>query len=201
MVESIYFEILKEMSIEGLANFLSKIRSVKIRCCWCGWERVVMKVLAHDLKKIIVICIVILLIIRTFFYDLVIVSGDSMKNSFHNGELLFIEKKISSPERFDVVVCDTGRSGKDKIIIKRIIALPGETIQIIDGCVFINSEKLDDIITTKIDYAGIAENEIVLQEKQYFLLGDNRNESGDSRYDWIGVVEKIKLLEKCYLKL
>lgn len=155
----------------------------------------------EKIKKIVAICAIGLLIVKMFFYDFVTLSGDSMENNFHDEEVVLIEKQFENLERFDVVICDTGRTGMESKIIKRIIALPGETIQIREGCVFINGEKLEDAITTKMDYAGIAENEIVLSANQYFLLGDNRNGSVDSRFEQLGVVSENQILGRVMLKI
>lgn len=118
-----------------------------------------------------------------------IVDGPSMNPSFHTGQRLLINKivyKIHDPERGDIVIFRSPNSQQDDYI-KRIIGLPGESVEIKDGVVYIHKENgnvlpLDEPYITeqaKDDYTGgkISENE-------YFVLGDNRNNSSDSRHGW-----------------
>lgn len=106
------------------------------------------------------------------------VFGDSMHPSYENGQVVFVSKNISDLKRFDVVAIDG-----EKSLIKRIVGLPGDTVKIEDGVLFINGKKLEnDVVDTKMDYAGVAEKELKLTENEFFVLGDNRNHSDDSRY-------------------
>ncbi|WP_455057298.1 signal peptidase I, partial [Jutongia sp.] len=95
---------------------------------------------------------------------------------------------------------DDGTS-KKTYYIKRVIGLPGETVQIIDGSVYINNEKLDDDVygAATINEAGIAENPLVLGENQYFVMGDNRNMSTDSRNSYVGLVNKNDIIGEAWL--
>jgi len=133
------------------------------------------------------------------------VIGSSMENTLTANDQIIINKfiyRISDPKRFDVIVFK--QSGKEHSFynIKRIIGLPGETIQIRDGAVYINGEELEEIIEVEemINY-GLAAEEIVLEENEYFVLGDNRNNSEDSRFASIGNITREEIIGKASLRL
>lgn len=133
------------------------------------------------------------------------VIGSSMENTLSANDQIIINKfiyRISDPKRFDVIVFK--QSGKEHSFynIKRIIGLPGETIQIRDGAVYINGEELEEIIEVEemINY-GLAAEEIVLEENEYFVLGDNRNNSEDSRFASIGNITREEIIGKAFLRL
>ena len=136
----------------------------------------------------------------TFFFDRVTVIGHSMENVLENGDKVLIDKasyEVSEPKRFDVVVFERDN---EKYYIKRIIGLPGEKILIKDGNIYINGEKLkDDVVKGIIYNAGVAENEITLAKGEYFVLGDNRNNSEDSRQTTVGMVFKDESIGKVWL--
>ena len=120
------------------------------------------------------------------------VSGHSMEPTLSHGDNLIVDKityRFKDPERFDIIVFPY-RYEENTFYIKRIIGLPGETVQITDGAVYINGEKLDESAYgfDAILNGGLAEEQIVLDDDEYFVLGDNRNGSGDSRYTDIGNV-------------
>lgn len=128
--------------------------------------------------------------------DFVIVKGDSMNPTYQNGAVVFFEKQYETVNRYDVVIVSIGNLFKGKII-KRVIGLPGDRVQIINGFVYINGEQLlDDVVNDSMTESGIAENEIVLGADEYFLLGDNRNASEDSRSEWLGIIKKKQIIGK-----
>ena len=140
-----------------------------------------------------VIIIVVVVLIRTFIVTPVKVDGPSMYPSLKNNDILLLKKYDKSYNRFDII---SFKHGKDKLV-KRIIALPGEKIKISvthvgDNSVskiYINGQLLEENYGYEpIKNAGIAANEITLGEDEYFVLGDNRNISSDSRY--FGVIKK-----------
>ncbi len=115
-------------------------------------------------------------LIRSFIATPVRVDGDSMNKTFNDGDILILYK-LSNIERFDIVVLH--EEADDEKIIKRIIGMPGDTVAIKDGDIYINDEKIDD------EYAyGMTSDydRITLKDDEYFILGDNRLISKDSRY-------------------
>lgn len=133
-------------------------------------------------KKLIVVLLLFasILLFRGFVIDRVVVDGMSMADTFQDGHILWARKFNVNQEhikRFDVVNVKID----GELYIKRIIGLPGETIQIKDGFVFINGEKLADDYGDEIAEAGLAQEAIFLSENEYFIMGDNRNDSADSR--------------------
>ena len=102
-----------------------------------------------------------------------------------DGDIVLSSRIFNTIERFDIVNI---RLPDGQLIIKRIIGIPGETVRISGGCVYINDEKLDDIVSCETLYRGIAIEPIVLGEDEYFVLGDNRENSKDSRNEEVGVI-------------
>ncbi|MCI9079578.1 MAG: signal peptidase I [Lachnospiraceae bacterium] len=126
------------------------------------------------------------------------IEGGSMEPALKNNDSVIIQKLSyywQDPGRYDIIVfpiTDRDEDGKKIYYIKRIIGLPGEIVQIIDGSVYINGKRLDDDIYSdeKIEDPGIAESPVQLAEDEYFVLGDNRNMSTDSRYTYVGMVKR-----------
>lgn len=133
------------------------------------------------------------------------VIGDSMEPALYNGQEILMNRvvyKLSSPKRNDVVVFLPNGNENSHYYVKRVIGLPGETIQIKDGRVYINGVLLneDDALDQMID-AGIAQNELTLAADEYFVLGDNRNSSEDSRSGNIGAVKKDNIIGKAWFHM
>ena len=133
-------------------------------------------------------------LIPTYVIQRTIVDGPSMENTLHNGESLLVEKisyKFDSLKRFDVIVFYPYGREMDEYYVKRIIGLPGETVQIIGSDIYINGELLEENYgKDPITYAGGAEEPCTLGEDEYFVLGDNREVSLDSRYEEVGLVSR-----------
>ena len=152
-----------------------------------------------------VIVFVIALIIATFFYMRTQVDGSSMYPTLEDKEQLIVDKhiyKTSEPQRFDIVVFETPLS-ETGYYIKRIIGLPGETVRIDDnGVIYINEEKLDEEYGyEKIEDPGRARIGVTLLEDEYFVMGDNRNHSEDSRFLIVGNIKKESFLGKASLRI
>lgn len=132
------------------------------------------------------------------------VTGNSMSPCLRNGESVLVDKiayQRKEPERYDVVVFRYLYEA-DSYYIKRIIGLPGETVQIKDGSVHIDGEKLEDPFGgIEIVDAGRAAKPVQLKEDEYFVMGDNRNYSTDSREDKVGNVRRQQILGKAVRKL
>lgn len=152
---------------------------------------------------IILFALIFVRIVNAYIVEETIVSGTSMNPTLQGSDTLLIDKifyKIGDLKRFDVIVFDYNESA---LYIKRIIGLPGDRIKINDGHVYINGSLLSDdpLINDKMTYAGIAENEITLGEDEYFVLGDNRNNSYDSRYEQVGVVKGKYIIGRVWLRI
>lgn len=133
------------------------------------------------------------------------VVGDSMEPMLYNGQEILMNRvvyRLSSPKRGDVVVFLPNGNQNSHYYVKRVVALPGETIQILDGDVYVDGVPLDeDESFDKIIDAGIAENELKLAADEFFVMGDNRNSSEDSRSGNIGAVKKDNIVGKAWFKL
>ena len=132
----------------------------------------------------------------------VTVSGNSMSPLLNADDVVLVNQlsyDLGNPDRFDVVVF---RREDGKANIKRIIGLPGETVQIRGGQVYINGEVLpDERELGTVSLAGLAENPITLGEDEYFLLGDNQNSSEDSRFSNVGNVKEDQILGKVWFRI
>lgn len=141
--------------------------------------------------------------VRTFVIEPIQVYGDSMLPSFRDKDYIFIEKityKKKDPERNDIVVIEVD-DGSDTRYIKRIIGLPGETVQVKKGRVYIDGKALEENKPfPTIEDGGMARNKITLGKDEYFLLGDNRNQSKDSRHVEIGIVMKKQIKGKFWVR-
>lgn len=136
-------------------------------------------------------------LIPTYVIQRTIVDGPSMENTLHNGESLLVEKisyKFDGLSRFDIIVFYPYGRELEEYYVKRIIGLPGETIQIIGSDIYVNDKLLAESYgKDPITYAGLAEEPITLSEDEFFVLGDNREVSLDSRYEEVGVVSKANI--------
>ena len=121
-----------------------------------------------------------------------VVSGQSMEPELSQGEVVLMNRIIyhlRKPDRFDIVAFEKDGE-KGKYYIKRIIGMPGETIQIRDGVVYVNDQILEaEDGLRRAALAGLAEHPVTLGEDEYFLLGDNRESSEDSRFANVGNVK------------
>ena len=112
-----------------------------------------------------------------------------------------ISEKFKDPERFDIVIFKYP-DDESRLFIKRVIGLPGETVQIKNGQIYIDDKPLEaDRGLNQVSLAGLAENPVVLDEDEYFLLGDNRDSSEDSRFVKIGNVKRKQIRGKVWLRL
>lgn len=133
------------------------------------------------------------------------VIGISMSPSLENGQVVLVDRfslRLLNPQREDVVCFYPKGNENSHLYIKRIIGIPGETVQIKDGYVYVNGVRLlEDEGFDKIEDPGLAQTEFVLKEDEYFVLGDNRNNSEDSRNGNIGAVMKDTMVGKVWFKL
>ncbi|NLY48828.1 MAG: signal peptidase I [Clostridiales bacterium] len=133
------------------------------------------------------------------------VIGSSMEKTLFAGDPIIIDKfsyRLTDPKRFDVIVFKQGGDEHSYYNIKRIIGLPGETVIIKDGIIYINGEILEDIVNVdEMANYGLAAEEILLEDNEYFVLGDNRNYSEDSRFASIGNITRDEIIGKAVIRL
>ena len=140
------------------------------------------------------IVIILVLLFKKFFYAPIKVNGESMMNTLHDKDIMILDVigyKINGIKRFDIVVVDEG----DELIIKRVIGLPGEKVAYKDNTLYINDKKIIDIYGSK----KTDDFEEIVPKGKYFVLGDNRTNSMDSRV--FGAFPKSKILGKTKLVL
>lgn len=133
------------------------------------------------------------------------VIGDSMEPLLCNGQEILMNKviyRLSSPKRGDVIVFLPNGNQNSHYYVKRVVGLPGETIQIKEGNVYINGTLLEeDEAFDKMTDAGIAQNGLDLALDEFFVLGDNRNSSEDSRSGNIGAVNRDTIIGKAWFHM
>lgn len=172
-----------------------------------GKKKSVMREIIGTIAYVAVICLVVFLVLR-FVGQRTVVNGHSMDPTLANQENLIMDKlsyHFTDPKRFDIVIFPgPEEGGEHPYYIKRVIGLPGEAVQIIDGKVYINGEELtDDVygITDYIEEPGIAAEPLTLGEDEYFCLGDNRPVSYDSRYEAVGPVHRSEIIGKVWIRI
>jgi len=153
----------------------------------------------YELTKWLVVGVILVFMIHFFVATLIIVDGASMEPNFHTNEIVGINRwqyLFGTPERGDVTVIKFPGDPEHKKYIKRIIGLPGDTIIIQDGSVLINGQKINEPYLPA-DTKTSPNLKRTLKAKEYFLMGDNRSNSSDSRI-W-GVADKRYLIGKAWL--
>lgn len=137
-----------------------------------------------------------------FFGQRVSNAGDSMKPVLNNGDVVLVNRMVYNavkPGRGDIIAFRPGGNENVHYSIKRIVGLPGETVQIQDGKVYIDGEELTkDIYVSDVEYEGIAEQPVELGEGEYFVMGDNQAGSDDSRMPDIGNVSREDIYGKVW---
>ena len=143
------------------------------------------------------------IVLAVGYGKITVMQEGSMDPTLNAGDVLLVDRmayRFSTPKRGDIIVYKTGDdSKKASTHIKRIIGLPGETIQIKDGQILIDGETYqEDGGFPAIENAGVAETRVTLGNGEYFVLGDNRNNSEDSRYADMGNVKKRNIIGKVW---
>ena len=134
-----------------------------------------------------------------------VVSGSSMESTLHDGDQLLVDKlsyHIREPKRFEIVVFPY-QYEEDTYYIKRVIGLPGETVRIdLDGNIYINGEILaENYGRETILNPGLAADPITLGKDEYFVMGDNRNNSTDSRFENVGPIKSDDIIGRALLRV
>ena len=167
------------------------------------FRKIIFKLIRWVLLNAAVILIAYLLVVYTVEQCNMI--DNSMSPTIEEDQLILINKvyfKTKKPERYDLIVFK--QSGNEHMYynIKRVIGLPGETIQIKDGEIYINGEMLiEPIKVDRVQLSGFAEEPIVLDDDEYFVLGDNRNNSEDSRFVSVGNVSFDDIIGLAWIRI
>ena len=167
-----------------------------------------------ELLLYVVIALVCIFVIPNFVIQRTEVSGPSMEATLQNEDNILVEKvsyRFGKPSRFDIVVFyhffdERNQNKKDEdaydFYVKRIIGLPGETVQIVGQTILINGEPLEENYgKDPITYEGVAEEPIVLGDDEYFVLGDNREVSQDSRYEEVGNIKEDLIIGRAWIRV
>jgi len=162
-----------------------------------------------EIAKVVIIALIIVVPLRVFVFQPFLIRGDSMEPNYHSGDYLIIDQlsyRLRSPERGEVIVLRFPLDPSQRFI-KRIVGLPGETIEVKDGKVVVYKEGedgksavvLDESIYLPVDSETPGSARVDLKQQEYFVLGDNRPFSSDSR-KW-GVLEKELIVGKVFLNV
>ena len=165
-------------------------------------------------KRIISASLVCIFVVPKYVVQRTEVSGPSMENTLHNKDNILVEKlsyRFGDPKRFDIIVFyhfddpeirDKEDASCYDFYVKRIIGLPGETVQIVDDTIYINGEPLEEHYgKDPITEPGIADEPFTLDEDEYFVLGDNRKVSQDSRYEAVGNIAREDIVGKAWFRM
>lgn len=147
---------------------------------------------AKEWIKSIAIAVIIAFIVKMFLFDFVVVQGSSMFPTLKNGERLIISKiqyEIGSPEYGDIVVLHHNARVE---FVKRIIGKGGDTIEIKSNVVYRNGKALDEPYINSGNYEDFAK--VTVPEGKYFVMGDNRPNSLDSRYTEVGFIDRSAIV-------
>ena len=146
-------------------------------------------------KQIIALLITALLAwyISTFWYQFILILGQSMQPSYYNWQIAILSKRSDNLKIGDVIAFKS--DALDSVLIKRIVAAPGDILQIKDGILYTNGLPSTEILSDSyISFSGIAQEPIILSVDEYFVLGDNYEYSKDSRYEEIGCIKRSNII-------
>ena len=149
-----------------------------------------------------------LLIAFTFVYFIGLrtsVVGQSMSKTLNGGDQILVNRfvyKVTDPKTNDIIVFLPNGNEKSHYYVKRVIGVPGDTVQIKNGAVYVNGKAFDEETdVSSIEDAGLAAEEITLGQDEYFVLGDNRNHSSDSRVASVGVLTRDMLIGRAWVRI
>ena len=153
---------------------------------------------------VFILCVLLIaLVMSKFVTERIRVRNHSMEHTLDDNDSVLIDKlsyRFKEPERFDIIVFRQKGTGEE--LVKRVIGLPFETVQIKDGKFYIDGEEIDDYKGLEPpEDPGIAASPVELSVGEYFVVGDNRKESIDSRYEQVGVVTSTRITGRVFLRL
>ena len=168
-------------------------------------KKIFKEILSTGIYLLVVLIITYLII--AYVGQRTAVHGSSMQPTLNDGDNLIVDKisyRLRDPERFDIIVFPFVYK-ESTYYIKRIIGLPGETVQIDeDGKIYINGEVLQESYGREIikeDHRGLAAEPITLGEDEYFVMGDNRNNSSDSRLPEVGNIKRDQIIGRAWMRI
>lgn len=165
--------------------------------------RIVIKIIKWAVA--VAVAIVLGWLFTVFAFEKTNMVGSGMEPTLSDDDILLVNKvayHFSDPERFDVIVFNKTGKEHSYYATRRIIGLPGETVSISEGKVYINGEPLKEMYAVdEMLTAGLAENPITLDEDEYFVLGDNRNDCEDSRYSNFSNVVRNEIVGIAFVRL
>lgn len=162
----------------------------------------------YDWLEVFCLSAVLVILLFTFVGRTATVVGDSMERTLHNGDKVLVSSLLYTPERGDIVVVQK-ESGyyENELLIKRVIATGGQTVtfDFETWTVCVDGEEIDEPYVRKalgnMHKGDMTGDTITVPEGCYFVLGDNRNESSDSRYDTVGFVKRTEILGHAFFRL
>ena len=166
-------------------------------------KNIMKEILSTSIYLLVVLCAAYLII--TYVGKRTQVSGSSMETTLSDGDNLLVDKityRFSEPKRFDIIVFPF-QYDTDTYYIKRIIGMPGETVQIdYDGNIYINGSLLEESYGREvIQNPGRAAEPITLGKDEYFVMGDNRNNSSDSRDPSVGNIHRKDIIGRAWVRI
>ena len=168
-------------------------------------KKVMKEMINTGLYLLFLLCAVYLII--TYVGQRTDVEGASMSPTLSDGDSLIVDKisyRFQEPERFDIIVFPF-QYQEDTYYIKRIIGMPGEVVQIdAEGKIYIDGEVLEESYGKEVirpENIGLASEPIVLEEDEYFVMGDNRNNSRDSRDIVVGNIQREDIVGKAWVRI
>jgi len=129
--------------------------------------------------------------LSNYWYQLMLIQGNSMSPRYHSMQLVLLDRHTNEYETGDVIAFQC--KGLSSVLVKRIVAKPGDSVKISEGKLYVN-HLLSDYCNGMFDYAGLLKNEIDLKDKEYIVIGDNITESKDSRYESVGIVYQDEII-------
>lgn len=151
----------------------------------------------NNKKKVIYLIVAAVLIVASalyisvYWYQLLLIQGDSMSPTYKNLQLVVIDKHNGDYTYGDVIACRKGKT----VLVKRIVGMPGDELYTESGNLYVNDKK-SELVAGNIGYEGVLSKGIALQHDEFFVMGDNYAESRDSRYEDIGNIKVENIIGK-----